>query len=99
MMAIVLEWGKLTPFPASATNVSIEAEGSTFTRSFRASFVAPQQDIQNWIKLSPGLNEATAEEVSDNKIRYSITPGGGANSAEVTIDNVLNKVEIYVSWG
>ena len=98
MMALVLEWGRLSPFPASATNVSIETEGNSFTRSFHASFEAPKQDIQSWIKDSPGLNETTPEELSENKVQYLITPGGGANRAEVTIDYALNQVEIYVSW-
>lgn len=98
-MTIVLEWGRLAPFPANATNVSIEAEGNSFTRSFYASFVAPKQDIQTWIKNSPGINEATPQELSENKIKYTISPGGGANLAEVTIDFTMNKVNIYVSWG
>lgn len=99
MMSLVLEWGRLAPFPAKATNVSIETEGNSFTRSFHASFVASQQDIQTWIKDSPGINEATPENLSDNKVKYIIAPGGGANSAEVTIDFTLNTVEVYVSWG
>jgi hypothetical protein len=98
MMALVLEWGQLAPFPASAINVEIATEGSSFTRSFRASFIAPKQDIQSWIKASPGLNETTPETLYDNKVKYIIAPGGGASSAEVTIDYALNKVEIYVSW-
>jgi hypothetical protein len=98
MMGIVLEWGRLAPFPINASSIAIETEGSSFTRSFRASFVAPAQDIQVWIKNSPGLKEATAEELSDTRVWYSIQPGGGANRAEVTIDFDLNKVEIYVSW-
>ena len=98
MIGIVLEWGRLAPFPVNASDVSIKTEGNSFTRSFRASFVAPAEDIQVWIKNSPGLNEATAEKVSDTQVLYTIQPGGGANRAEVTIDSVLNKVEIYVSW-
>ena len=98
MMALVLEWGRLSPFPGGATNVSIETEGSSFTRSFHASFTAPKQDIQSWIKDSPGLNEITPEELSNNKVHYIVAPGGGANKAEVTIDYGLNQVEIYVSW-
>jgi len=99
MMALVLEWGRLSPFPASATNVSVETEGSSFTRSFRASFTAPKQDIESWIKDSPGLNETTPDDLSNNKVQYIIAPGGGANRAKVTIDYGLNQVEIYVSWG
>jgi len=98
MIAIVLEWGRLAPFPANATDVSIEAEGSSFTRSFHASFVASKQDIQAWVKDSPGISEATPEELSDNQVEYVIVPGGGANSARVNIDFNLNKVDIYVSW-
>lgn len=99
MMTIVLEWGRLAPFPASATDVSITTEGSSVTRSFRASFIAPKQDIHKWIKESSGINEATPEELSGNKVKYIIVPGGGANRAELTIDYALNKVDIYVSWG
>lgn len=99
MMTIVLEWGRLAPFPANATSVSIETEGNSFTRSFHASFVAPQQDIQAWIKDSPGINEATPQELSENKVKYIISPTGGANSVEVTIDFALDKIDIYVSWG
>ena len=99
MMALVLEWGRLFPFPASATNISVKTEGSSFTRSFRASFTAPKQDIESWIKNSPGLTETTPAELSDSKVQYIIAPGGGANRAEVTIDYGLNQVEIYVSWG
>ena len=99
MMALILEWGRLAPFPANATNIIIETEGSSFTRSFRASFTAPKQDIESWIKNSPGLNETTSDELSDNKVQYIITPGGGANRVEVTINYGLNQVEIYVSLG
>lgn len=98
MMTLVLTWGRLAAFPANATKVSIKTEGSSFTRSFRASFFAPKQDILDWIKKSPGINEAVPEKLSDNKIWYDIVPGDGANKAEVTIDNLLNTVAIYVSW-
>jgi len=99
MTIIILEWGRLAPFPANATNVSIETEGNSFTRSFRASFVAPKQEIQAWIKDSPGINTVTPQVLSDDKVKYIIEPGGGANIAEVTIDFALNQVNIYVSWG
>lgn len=99
MMALVLEWGRLAPFPATATNVSIATEGNSFTRTFRASFTAPLQDIEAWISDSPGLNEITPDESSDGISHYIIAPGGGANRAEVTIDYKSGQVEIYVSWG
>jgi len=98
MMALVLEQGRLAPFPVTATNISITTEGNSFTRSFRASFIASKQDIQTWIKDSPGLNQIAPIELSENVEEYSIVPGGGANSVEVKIDYALGKVEIYVSW-
>jgi hypothetical protein len=98
MMSLLLEWGRLSPFPTSAANISIKTEGNSFTRSFRASFTAPKQDIQSWIQNSPGLKETTPDELSSNKVQYIISPGGDANQAEVTIDYGLNQVEIYVSW-
>jgi hypothetical protein len=88
--------GATFTFPASATHVSIETEGNSFTRSFHAGFAAPKPDIQAWIEDSPGLKETMPEELSGHKVKYAIRPGGGASRAEVTIDYVLNQVEIYV---
>ena len=98
MIALVLEWGRLAPFPASAANLIVETEGSAFTRTFRASFFAPADDIRVWIQNSPGLREAVAEDLADDTDFYRIAPGGGADRAEVRIDYALNRVEIYVSW-
>jgi hypothetical protein len=98
MMAFVLEWGRLAPFPTSATNVSIKTEGNIFTRSFQASFTAPKQDIRSWVEASAGINESQPEKLSDGKLKYTISPGGGASKAEVIIDYDLNQVVIYVSW-
>ena len=98
MMGLVLAWGRLAPFPATATDVTITTDGNSFTRSFHASFIAPNRDIKVWIEDSPGLNEILPEKISENKEEYKITPGGGANIAEVVIDYDLGKVEIYVSW-
>jgi hypothetical protein len=98
MMALVLEWGRLAPFPNSASNVSIQTDGSSFTRSFRASFVAPRQDIEMWVLASSGLSEASPSEISDSQVKYIITPGSGANKAEVIIDFNINRVDIFVSW-
>lgn len=98
-MALVLESGRLSHFPASATNVSIKTEGNSFTRSFRVSFSASKEDIQAWVKDSPGFHETIPEELSAHKVQYLIAPDGGANKVEVTIDYGLNQVEIYVSWG
>jgi hypothetical protein len=53
-----LKWARLAPFPSSAQEFTIEVEGGSFTRSFRAHFKAPRHDIDNWVKQSPGLMSA-----------------------------------------
>jgi hypothetical protein len=98
MIALTLEWGRLAPFSETAYNFSIHTEGNMFTRSFRASFSAPEEDIRKWVAESPGLQEAAIDLTPEGKQRYSIQPGGGANLAEVTIDFKSCTVEIYVSW-
>lgn len=98
MMTLMLEWGRLAQFPPHATDVSIQTEGGSFTRSFRASFIASRQEIETWVINSPGLSEATPTQLSDGKVQYKIVPKAGANEAEVTINYALNKVEIYVSF-
>lgn len=97
MMALILEWGRLAPFPDSASDISVQTEGNSFTRSFRASFVAPNSDIEKWVLASPGLIESNRQELSSNRLKYIVVPGGGANQAEVIIDFGVNKVDIYVS--
>jgi GGDEF domain-containing protein len=84
-------------FACLLLEVRQKANVTSFTRSFRASFIAPKQDIQDWIKDSAGLNETTPNKLSENKVQYIIAPDG-ANTIEVTIDYGLNQVEIYVSW-
>ena len=91
-----LEWARLAPFPSSAQEFMIRAEGGSFTRSFRAHFKAPRHDIDNWVKQSPGLMSAEPT-YADRKRTYVIRPGGGANRAEVTIGDD-DSIEIYTSW-
>ena len=98
MLALVMVWARLAPFPPNAEAVSIKAEGNPFTRSFRASFTAPEGENETWICESPGLNETTPEETMNGKVHYTISPGGGANWAEVAIDKNSGRVDIYVAW-
>jgi hypothetical protein len=98
MLNIALIWGRLSPFPQNATNLTVQTEGNLFTRSFRASFSAPKQDIKTWLANSPGTRETTPQTMPDGRLKYVIAPGGGANIAEVTVDFETNTIEIYVSW-
>jgi hypothetical protein len=80
------------------TRSSISVQGSMFTRAFRASFVAPSTDIEQWLQQSPGTREALPTSPSPGIRHFSIAPGGGAQHAEVTVDDRRHYVSIYVYW-
>jgi hypothetical protein len=92
------EWARLAPIPADAEDFAIEARGSMFTREFRASFRATGDSIARWLQDSPGTREATRTRTSQGRWTYSIRPGGGAQFAEVTVDDQTGVVTIRVYW-
>jgi hypothetical protein len=98
IVEVTLEWGRLAPFPDGIENLSVQTEGNLFTRSFRVSFTSTNEEIKKWVTESPGLADAKIEVMEDGKQRYVITPGGGANYAEVIIDFESSMVQVYVSW-
>jgi len=97
-MDCVLEWGRLAPFPQSAKDLTITAEGGSFTRAFRAKFTAPPQDINAWIASSLGTKNLVPERAGSSIRKYVIAPGGGAAYAKVVIDDQTNLVTVYVYW-
>lgn len=98
MVECTIEWGRLAGFPDSKSDFIINTEGSSFTRSFRCSFYLPKNDLDEWIRKSPGLKDAEIETVDPTKQKYIIKPGGGAGYAEAIIDSKKCFVQIYVSW-
>ena len=98
MLRATLNWGRLAPFPAAAQDFTITKEGSMFTRGFRASFIAPLADVERWLRESPGTRDLTPERPSPTTRRFLIAPGGGAQHAEVTVDDSSGAVRIYVCW-
>ena len=93
-MDCVLEWGRLAPFPESAEHLTVTIEGGMFTRAFRVTFVASQEEIARWLASSPGTKELTPQRVEPNTRKYVIEPGGGAAYAEVVIDDETNLVRV-----
>jgi hypothetical protein len=93
-----LTWGRLAAFPASAQQFSISIHGTTFTRAFRSSFIAAPADIEAWLQRSPGTRDALSTRPSPNVRHFEIAPGGGAQHAEVTVDDSQHCVSIYVYW-
>jgi hypothetical protein len=98
MLRVTLLWGRLAPIPASAQHLAITKAGSMFTRAFRASFSVPVSDIEQWLGESPGTREAAPERPSPTTRRFLVKPGGGAQWAEVTVDDTSGAVRIYVYW-
>ena len=92
------EWARLEPFPQTAEEVSIETAGSPFTREFIVTFQAPTQDIEAWLKKSPGTKDVTPTLGQDGSFHYAITPGGGAAFAEVTVSKNRQSVRIRTFW-
>jgi hypothetical protein len=93
-----LVWGRLAPFPGSAQQFRITTAGSPFTRAFRATFIAPPADLEQWLQQSPGTRRTTPTTPSRGIRHFEITPGGGAQWAEVTVDDTNHRVSIYVYW-
>lgn len=98
MVACTLEWGRLAPFPEGARDFAIRAEGSMFTRAFRASFSADPDVIEKWLDDSPGTRDVTPVAVPPSTRKYTIAPGGGAQGAEVLVDDEKHVVSVYVFW-
>ena len=94
----VLQWGRLSPFPSSAEEFTITTQGNMFTRGFRASFTAPAADIEQWLQQSPGTRAVLPETPLPGVRHFEIAPGGGAQHAEVTVDDTKHHVSIYVCW-
>ncbi len=68
-----------------------------FTREFVISFEAPREDIEAWLASSKGTRDATVEVEHGSRV-YQIQPGGGAQFAEVRVDESGMKVTIRVYW-
>jgi hypothetical protein len=77
--------------------VRIETKGSLFTREFVLEFYADSNEIKAWLKDSPGTSSARVE-VAGAERRFTITPGGGAQFAEVLVDQVAGKVRVRTYW-
>lgn len=97
-LEIPREWGRLSPYPASAKNLRSSTSGSALTRSFRVRFSAPGDEIERWLKESPGTRDVVPEQRGPGQRRYLIKPGGGAQHAEVNVDDEQGLVSIYVYW-
>ena len=93
----IKECARLNDFPTTATNLTVETEGNMFTREFTVEFDAPRADIENWLNESPGTKNV-APTVNGSIRKYSIEPGGGAQHAELELDENAGHVKINAFW-
>ncbi len=97
-LEIPLVWARLAPYPKSARDLRASTSGGMFTREFRVSFSAPAPDIERWLEASPGTRDITPHIPSPGKRHFAISPGVGAQHAEVTVDDTAGLVSIRVYW-
>lgn len=96
-IAATRKWARLSEFPATASDITIKATGSMFTRQFTVTFVAPLEDINSWLGKSPGTKDVTPTATGSVR-KYEIEPGGGAQHAELEVDEGTRIVKIITYW-
>ena len=97
MISYPVYWARLADIPEEAENVIVIAEGSSFTRSYKGCFFLKQQALEQWIAMSPGLQEAQVTDISEDENRYVIEPKK-AIYASVTINFKIGKVKFEAIW-
>ena len=94
-----ITWGGLANIPRTADIVSVDTEGNMFTRTFIVEFILDSKEIDNWVKRSKRLNNATFKNDNNGVITYEIYPGEEhAIGGTVIIDKCENRVIIDMSW-
>lgn len=94
----VCEWARLNPLPVPNSAVHVETKGGIFTREFIVTFHGDMKSILQWLNASPGTQNAYRDIHSLKYERMSISPGGGAQFAEITISEQGTKVVIRAYW-
>ena len=91
-----LNWGGLAELPKEIENLSVEKDGSLFSRTFIIEFNASQNEIQNWIINSKRLKNNMPKVHNEIKT-YEINPGENESfGGKVSIEK--GKVIICMSW-
>jgi hypothetical protein len=97
MVRITLEWGRLAPFPVTATDFDIKTEGSAFTRSFRGSFTDAPERVEAWIAASSGVNRADCTQTTEGE-KCLLRTAKGVSYGEVVVSPNKCRVTFYVAW-
>lgn len=97
-LEIPLPWARIAPYPGTAKDLRATTSGSAFSRAFRVHFSAPAADIERWLRDSPGTRDVIPDRPSPGVRHFAIRPGGGAQHAEVRVEDATGAVSIYVYW-
>ncbi|MGF1514590.1 MAG: hypothetical protein ACFB5Z_12980 [Elainellaceae cyanobacterium] len=89
-------WARLAPLPKSARHLRIDGTGQLFDKTYVITFDARPQDIDDWLRSSPGTAHATVT-ASPEGDRYVIRPRDAA-FAEVTVAPSKRGVRIKAFW-
>lgn len=97
-IATAREWGRLVEIPATASILTSEALGSSFTREFTITFRDTPGNIRSWISASPGPASATRSVDDSGWTLYEYPAGGGAAFAEIRVSPEGDVVRIRTFW-
>ena len=92
------EWARLNPPPVPNSQIHVETKGGMFSREFIVTFSGNANDILTWLKASPGTRDKFESAKSPRAAHFEISPGGGAQFAEITISHGGTRVMIPAYW-
>ena len=92
-----IEWARLAPLPVPTRDVAVEILGSPFTREFRLSFHLSETQLEQWLSDCEGISDAEIF-LKGEVTTYSIRPGGGAQFAEVHVNQSTGEVVVRTWW-
>jgi hypothetical protein len=97
-IACACKWARLNPLPVPSSAVHVETKGSMFSREFIVTFTGKREDILAWLNASSGTQNPYRDSASVLDMHQTISPGGGAQFAEIAIYERGTKVVIHVYW-
>lgn len=92
------EWTGIPALPSWARNKQLEVQGSAFTRTLVVTFYGTSEQIQDWFKNEPALQNVKIERINEQTDKYILKPRGGSAYDEVRVDWFNKKVTITAEW-
>jgi hypothetical protein len=91
-----LSWSLMNSIPTGTKNVEVHQKGSMFSREFVVTFELPADQLEQWLKQSPGTKGVTATVDGLWEI-YQIR-GSQAQFAEVRVNRKTGQIRIRTYW-